>query len=63
MPEIIQLALEEDLQEVIQRLAETFDVPTNEAVAIALRDWAIGNGYLPPDEMDLDKDTPTQGNA
>lgn len=65
MPEakLVRLALEEDLYEVVQRLAETFDVPIDAAAAIALRDWAVGAGYLTADAFELEEDTPTEGTA
>lgn len=59
---IINMALEDDLLEVLQRMSASLDVPVNEVAAICLRDWAIAQGFLPADD-ELDEDTPTEGNA
>jgi hypothetical protein len=51
-----------DLQAIIEQMAKTFDISPEQAIEYALRDWAIGQGLLPPDDQ-LDEDTPTDGNA
>lgn len=57
-----RLALPDDLFEVLKRLANSLDIPIEQAVEVALRDWAVQQGFLPPDD-DFDEDTPTEGSA
>lgn len=58
----IALALPADVSIALRRMANQEELPLEQAVEIALRDWLIGNGYLEL-EPELDEDTPTAGEA
>ena len=58
----MHIDLPEDLQAIIDDMAERFDITPEEALEYALRDWAITQGILKPDD-ELTEDTPTEGNA
>jgi hypothetical protein len=45
------MQLPADLQGIIEHLAKTFDISPEQAIAYPLRDLAIGQGLLPPDDQ------------
>jgi hypothetical protein len=58
----MRIYLDRDLWKIIDDMAARLKITPEEAVDLALRDWAIGQGMIKPDD-ELDEDTPTAGSA
>lgn len=63
MPRNLTIQIDDEMAEALDRMVADMelDFPLELAAAAALRDWQIGAGYLPDD--DIEEDTPTEGEA